>query len=113
MMRRFLGILTALFLSTSVIVGTSVTFAQAAVKVTAVGEKKYTEYSSYIEESAVEDAKRQAIKKVAASFPKSKKRMFKDLERHMQKQDDFVIESAVAKRTMLAPRRLKLLSLRW
>lgn len=95
-MRSFLGILTALFLSTSVIVGTGVAFAQAAVKVTAVGEKKYTEYSSYIEESAVEDAKRQAIKKVAASFPKSKKRMFKDLEESIYENiDDFVIESAV------------------
>ena len=93
---RYLGILIALFALIGVINGSNVAFAQEAVKVTAVGEKKYTEYSSYIEESAVEDAKRQAIKKVAASFPKSKKRMFKDLEESIYENiDDFVIESAV------------------
>jgi hypothetical protein len=95
-MGRYLGILFALFVLIGPIDGTSGAFAQEAVKITAVGEKKYTEYSSYIEESAVEDAKRQAIKKVAASFPKSKKRMFKDLEESIYENiDDFVIESAV------------------
>ena len=74
----------------------SLSHAQEAVKVTAVGQKKYTEYSAYIEASALEDAKRQAIKKVAASFPKSKKRMFKDLEESIYENvDDFVLETAV------------------
>lgn len=95
-MGRCLGLVIALFALMSFADSSSVAFAQEAVKVTAVGEKKYTNYSSYIEESAVEDAKRQAIKKVAASFPKSKKRMFKDLEESIYENiDDFVIESAV------------------
>ena len=62
-------------------------------KVTAVGEKRriFLLHRS----SALEDAKR-TVKKVVASFPKSKKRMFKDLEESIYENiDDFVIEAAI------------------
>lgn len=96
MMGRYLRLLSALFISVGLMASLNMASAQEAVKVTAVGEKKYQEYSSYIEASALEDAKRQAVKKVAASFPKSKKRMFKDLEESIYENiDDFVIEAAV------------------
>lgn len=96
MLGQAIRLLSAIIFSAGIISTINVASAQEAVKVTAVGEKKYQEYSSYIEASALEDAKRQAVKKVAASFPKSKKRMFKDLEESIYENiDDFVIEAAI------------------
>ena len=96
MVNKFMKFSSILFILVGSLLSFSLAHAQETVKVTAVGEKKYQEYSSYIEASALEDAKRKAIKKVAASFPKSKKRMFKDLEESIYENvDDFVLEAAV------------------
>ena len=96
MLNKLIKLSSILFVALGVLLGASLTHAQETVKVTAVGEKKYQEYSSYIEASALEDAKRKAIKKVVASFAKSKKRMFKDLEDSIYENvDDFVLEAAV------------------
>lgn len=96
MLNKFMKLSSILFVVIGSLLSFSSAYAQETVKVTAVGEKKYQEYSSYIEASALEDAKRKAIKKVAASFPKSKKRMFKDLEDSIYENvDDFVLEAAV------------------
>ena len=70
--------------------------AQETVRVTAVGSKIYTELSTYIKQSAIEDAKREALKKVAGKFPTAKKRMFKEMEKSIfEAVDDFILEAAV------------------
>ena len=70
--------------------------AQETVRVTAVGSKIYTELSTYIKQSAIEDAKREALKKVAGKFPTAKKRMFKEMEESIfEAVDDFILEAAV------------------
>lgn len=70
--------------------------AQDVVRVTAIGSKIYAQLSPYIRQSALEDARRQAVRKVAGTFPDAKKRNFKRLEdKIFQQIDDFVIESAV------------------
>ena len=68
MLGKYLKLLSALIFSVGLMGGLNVVSAQEAVKVTAVGEKKYQEYSSYIEASALEDAKRQAVKKLPPLF---------------------------------------------
>ncbi len=103
MMRRYLRLL--MFISIGLMASLNMAFAQEAVKVTAVGEKKYQEYSLAISKPLLEDAKRHSEKSCGLLFQNPKKRMFKDLEESIYENiDDFVIEAAVQqKKMMLVP----------